>query len=834
MNALTYVPYKKCAAVMKFLIKLGHKVWKSRDVPADWAMAYIILLSKSKDLSQVSEFRPIAITCVAGKIFFSVLSDRLQAFMLRNSYISREIQKGFLAGMPGCLEHTFALLEALRDAKDSYRQIVIAWLDLANAYGSVRHNLIQFALNWYHVPKAVQEMIFDYYEKLCAMVTANNWSTGFFLFDIGLFQGCVLSTILFDCVFQLLLDFLRPKNRLGYVFKSTPSVSAFTKAYADDLTLITRNTTDMQSSVDSTNAWLKWTQTMKAKPSKCIALGMKMFEKKIKNEKYTPIADTVYSPFDPGLVIDGLPMRFIIDPAEKDPFKTNHFKFLGRWLNPLLSEKDIKQKISASLANDIDVIQGSKLNGFFKLWLYQFYVISHLSWPFMINDLDTSFAMDLQRSINVKLKSWAGIGRSVDNGLLFRSKRNFGLGLTPLSQHYQRMQLVKCELLRTSKDPAIVELYKTRESCDAKLTRTWKATKALTVVNAEVDLNLKFPSQENNQGLGFGKFNPNPNPSERRKLISSKSTTLFEESLTAHSTSLKQQSVWLQWKETAEPFDFSWENIIWGGISSEVLKFVLNASVNWVRTPDLLNLWHYKKTCFCVLCGAEKCTLHHILSECPFSLKDKRFTWRHDSVLSLIGQTLSLHVEYINSLQPKAAKSTSIAFVKAGGAVQNQKRTSKKADRAHMLSKANDWKLLVDLPGSNYVFPPEIYSTAERPDILIWSAQLQEIFLVELTCPAEEGIQAAQVRKEGRYLSLLDNISRDTTWKPKLLTVEVGVRGFVANTSRQAFLKLGLQSQKVSALCKKLSSTAAKCSYTIYLAANSKAWDHDRPLLDQL
>jgi len=133
----------------------------------------------------------------------------------------------------------FALLEAIKDAKDSYRQIIIAWLDLANAYGSVRHNLIQFALNWYHIPKPIQAIIFDYYEKLCAMVTANNWSTGFFLFDIGLFQGCVLSTILFDCVFQLLLDFLRPKKSLGYEFKSTPSVSTFNKAYADDLTLTT-------------------------------------------------------------------------------------------------------------------------------------------------------------------------------------------------------------------------------------------------------------------------------------------------------------------------------------------------------------------------------------------------------------------------------------------------------------------------------------------------------------------------------------------------------------------------------------------------------------------
>ena len=91
-----------------------------------------------------------------------------------------------MSGVASCTEHTFALLEALRDANTRYRQIVLTWLDLANAYGSVRHNLLKFALNWYHVPKPIQEMNFDYYEKLCAMVTTNDWSTGFFLFDIGL------------------------------------------------------------------------------------------------------------------------------------------------------------------------------------------------------------------------------------------------------------------------------------------------------------------------------------------------------------------------------------------------------------------------------------------------------------------------------------------------------------------------------------------------------------------------------------------------------------------------------------------------------------------------
>ena len=57
------------------------------------------------------------------------------------------------------------------------------------------------------------------------------------------------------------------------------------------------------------------------------------------------------------------------------------------------------------------------------------------------------------------------------------------------------MQLVKCELLHTSKDPTIRELYKTREMENAKLTRVWKATSALQIANAEVELDLKFPSQ---------------------------------------------------------------------------------------------------------------------------------------------------------------------------------------------------------------------------------------------------------------------------------------------------------------------------------------------------
>jgi len=64
-----------------------------------------------------------------------------------------------------------------------------------------------------------------------------------------------------------------------------------------------------------------------------------------------------------------------------------------------------------------------------------------------------------------------------------------------------------------------------------------------------------------------------------------------------------------------------------------------------------------------------------------------------------------------------------------------------------------------------------------------------------------------------------------------MLTNEVGARGFIATSTKSVLAKLGLPSQKLNTLCKLLSVAAAKCSYTIYQAENSKLWDKTRALL---
>ena len=82
------------------------------------------------------------------------------------------------------------------------------------------------------------------------------------------------------------------------------------------------------------------------------------------------------------------------------------------------------------------LVDKAPINGIMKTWIYQHYILARLSWPFLVHDFDLNFAKQLERSISVLLKKWLGIVRTADVGILFRSRSNFGLGLTSISDHF--------------------------------------------------------------------------------------------------------------------------------------------------------------------------------------------------------------------------------------------------------------------------------------------------------------------------------------------------------------------------------------------------------------
>jgi hypothetical protein len=265
------------------------------------------------------------------------------------------------------------------------------------------------------------------------------------------------------------------------------------------------------------------------------------------------------------------------------------------------------------------------------------------------------------------------------------------------------------------------------------------------------------------------------------------------------------------------------------GPGPKVIAFVLNAQINSVKTPDMMKLWGYTPTSQCHLCEHKQCTLHHILVNCPFALEQGRYNWRHDSVLFNIEVGLQ---KFISEVNKRKLLSNSNAlkqnFVRAGQKTPLPRARSQ--SKEGLLTRANDWNLLVDYDHKKVVFPPNICSTSERPDIVIWSRMSRNVILLELTCCAEEGVKAAQMRKQVRYHELIENINA-SKWNASLLTIEVGARGLVGSGTFRAFVKLGLPSQTATSLCQTLSIVVARCSYAICLAQDSAAWSHNTDLV---
>jgi len=363
---------------------------------------------------------------------------------------------------------------------------------------------------------------------------------------------------------------------------------------------------------------------------------MKRNEREAKIQ-YEVHGETVYCPFDPALTIDGERLKFIVNIAH-DPatLQYDHFKELGRFISVNLKEDKIKSEIRRRVFSDMETVEASGINGLF----YQHFVLSRLSWVFLVHDLSLWFAQELDKRITRQLKIWAGLYRSSDLGALYRRREHFGLQLTSIEHHYKHFQVVKCSLLQNSNDPDVRAIYELRKSRVANFTR-WSGSKELSNLEPVADHSLRFAGQVGTSGLGSNKSDPyiaDPTLKERRGKICETLNLEIDRKHIEHASCLVQQGVWTHW-DNVSPFDLSWKNLIYGP-GPRVIAFVLNAQINSLKTPDMMQLWGYVPSACCVFCGAEKCTLHHVLVNCKHALEQGRYTWRHDSVLINIQASL--------------------------------------------------------------------------------------------------------------------------------------------------------------------------------------------------
>ena len=312
--------------------------------------------------------------------------------------------------------------------------------------------------------------------------------------------------------------------------------------------------------------------------------------------------------------------------------------------------------------------------------------------------------------------------------------------------------------------------------------------------------------QEGRSGLGLGASTPawsKANPSERRKLVVQEVHREEEAGRRAKAVAQAKQGQWMAW-EGVKMRKIYWKDL-W---EMETLRasFTIRATYDVLPSPANLSQW-YGEDPTCPLCPCPA-TLKHIWDARPASPK----AWWQNQVLKCLAAVLESRWTSVNSLPPPSSRWKPTPIVREGKSRPNNGQ----------LSRARDWKMLADLD-TKLCFPAEITSTNLRPDLVLWSASLKLVYIIELTVPWEGAVEEAYERKKLRYAELAAE-AQQQGWKAKVCPVEVGCRGFVASSTTRLLREMGVRGKAHRQAVKDLSRAAEKGSQWVWMKRKDSTW----------
>ena len=210
------------------------------------------------------------------------------------------------------------------------------------------------------------------------------------------------------------------------------------------------------------------------------------------------------------------------------------------------------------------------------------------------------------------------------------------------------------------------------------------------------------------------------------------------------------------------------------------LSFLIKAIYDVLPTPSNLHAWGLTTSDQC-RAYRETASLKHILTGCEYALRS--YTWRHNEVLEIFAEALKICCETANKAL-NIINNRAIQFVKEGNIL---KLAHKNMHKPSLLEGCTDWHVATNLK-HNFIFPAKIALMTKHPDIVIWSVKAKKVFVIELMVPFEENFDWEQLEKyEDRQEQCIRN-----RWITNVFPIEVGCRGFIANSTSVFLTNLGL------------------------------------------
>ena len=476
----------------------------------------------------------------------------------------------------------------------------MCWLDLANAYGSVNHGLIDFTLQHYHASSRFRNTVSNLYSDLNVVVTTPTWSTRPIPLRVGVYQGDPLSVVIFNSVMSTLGESLKQYQQLGYSFSNSPR-SLTTLQYADDTCLVADGPSSCQKLLQQVDRWLDWAG-MRAKVPKCHSLA---------------IHATSGKPYDPKLTLQGAAVPSI----GHDPVK-----FLGAFIQIPQDQQRVRGHLQDKLLGLLQKVDSTPVTRNQKLLLYKAGICPRLLWDLGTSDLPISWVTKcLETTATRFLKRWSGLARSADPSRLYLQKKNGGLNLPNITTIYKKAKVsIACQLL-TSHDPITRHISK------------------ISIGHEESQKRAKF------QPMLTAREVMADDPGARRGTLTKRSKNLVvtedNEKRLEHARSLVVQGQLHLLDDTNGAS--LWSDVV-QALPPECMKFALNAAQDTLPHNANLSVWMKEAGLSdqCKLCNHRQ-TLLHVLNHCQVALELRRYNQRHDNILRVIVESLQ------NQCQPE-------------------------------------------------------------------------------------------------------------------------------------------------------------------------------------
>ena len=290
----------------------------------------------------------------------------------------------------------------------------MGWLDLANAYGSLRHSLLHSSLRHYHAPPQFLATLQAVYSGLNAKIITPEWETSVIPLQKGVYQRNPLSVVIFNTVMNTLLDTVSFRLDLGYRF-SNSSRRVNILQYADDACLVADSPASCQFLLNIVSDWLGWSG-MAASVLKCQCLALQVSSRRLA---------------DPHLSLNGTPI----------PFSTRPVQFLGMQVQVPSDDCAARELLLTRLSEMLSAIDDTLVTRKQKLLLYPGGVCPRLTWPLMIHEFPIPWMeKQVDPLVTGYLKKWLGLGRSANTALLYLPRSAGGLNLPSLTTLHKHVR----------------------------------------------------------------------------------------------------------------------------------------------------------------------------------------------------------------------------------------------------------------------------------------------------------------------------------------------------------------------------------------------------------